>query len=84
MYSVIIDQEGNVTESVVNDISQNSGEEIEKANDPTMTVMNDPNKTYLFRLDIEHKGRKGQIYLDLIHRGSKNNSINATFTIQGS
>jgi hypothetical protein len=38
--------------------------------------MDDPNKGYLFRIEVDNNGRKSEIYLDLFQRNFKANTSN--------
>lgn len=84
VYSVVVDNEGEITEKEIKRFTDSTLEQLEKEKGGDHTVMDDPTKAYLFRFDLEHKGRKSEIYLDLFDRIHKANGTNATFTIQGS
>lgn len=84
LYSLTVDPNGNVTEKPITKITEEHKHEMTNVENQDFTAMDDPDMAYIFRLEIEHKGRKSEIYLDLLERNHKNNGINATFTIQGS
>ena len=83
MYTVVIDKDLNITEKEIKRTGNPTLEEL-KNDENEMTLMDDPDKAYLFRIEIEHKGRHSEIYIDLFNRYHKANGSNATFTVQGS
>ena len=83
MYSVVVDQDLKITEKEIKRTGYATLDDLQN-DENDKTTMDDPNKAYLFRIELEYKGRQSEIYIDLFNRYHKANGSNATFTVQGS